>query len=376
MSCIKPRIALTTGDSAGIGPELVLHALNSPEIHKITDLVVYGSKSLLQQVSKECGIPFPSKIYTLQSLRDETNPLTGNLLINIEFDEQETIQPGMVQAACGAMAARWITDATRDVLEHRTDALVTAPINKKSLNLARIHYSGHTDMLASLCGTKNPCMTFFTPGLIIALATIHIAIADVPKALNAAHLKHIAKLIHQACLQQGITNPKLGILALNPHGGEGGLFGDEESRIILPAIQEIRKEGIDISDPLVPDTAFTWLYPPRKKAPYNAYIAMYHDQALIPFKMAAFDKGVNVTLGLPIIRTSPDHGTAFDLAWQGKATPTSLFEAIKLAAKMSGTPHNIKARSFPCGGQEESPDAVLYRDQKEQIPDTPSVARH
>jgi len=335
MSCVKPRIALSTGDCAGIGPELVLYALNAPEICSEVDLTVYGSKDLLARVADKCGIQLPADIRTLPSLDCETPLFTGHILVDIGIDEPEQIRAGVVQAACGAAAAKWIEAATGDILRGRADALVTAPINKESLNQAGIFFSGHTEMLASLCDAKDPCMAFFTPGLIIALATIHTAIANIPATLNAAQLLRIAKLIHQACIRQGIENPKLGMLALNPHAGENGLFGDEENRIIWPAIAAIRKEGIDISQPLVPDTAFTWLYPPRKDAPYNAYIAMYHDQALIPFKMAAFDKGVNVTLGLPIIRTSPDHGTAFDIAWQGIASPNSFFEAIKLAAKMS-----------------------------------------
>ena len=335
MSYVKPRIALSTGDCAGIGPELVLRALNSPDISATADLVVYGSKILLERVSTACGTPFPTEMQIYQDLREEKDRTSGHTLVNIEFDDPQKIKAGVVQAVCGEAAAKWIEAAATDVLNHRANALVTAPLNKESLNKAGISFSGHTEMLAALCGVSEPCMAFFTPGLIVALATIHTAIANVPKELNPKKLIRIAKLINQACIKQGITNPQLGMLALNPHAGENGIFGDEEQRIIQPAIEEIRRAGIHISGPLVPDTAFTWLYPPKREAPCNAYIAMYHDQALIPFKMAAFDKGVNVTLGLPIIRTSPDHGTAFGLAWQGKASPNSLFAAIRLAAKMS-----------------------------------------
>jgi 4-hydroxythreonine-4-phosphate dehydrogenase len=189
-------------------------------------------------------------------------------------------------------------------------------------------------MLASLCGCDDPCMSFFTPGLIISLVTTHTPINRVSALLSIDKLIRVIKLTNEACLKQGIENPHIGLLALNPHAGENSLFGEEELQIIEPAIQQARKEGLKISGPLVPDTAFVWLYPPKKKAPFDAYIAMYHDQALIPFKMAAFDKGVNVTLGLPMVRTSPDHGTAFDLAWQGRASPNSFFEAIRLAARM------------------------------------------
>jgi len=337
MTCFKPRIAISTGDCAGIGPELVLRALNSPDLKATADLIVYGSRSVLQRVSTACGIPFPSDMHVVQSLQETPASLNGPLLVNIDSQALQSIKPGVVQAACGLAAANWITTAAKDVIEHRADALVTAPINKESFNKAGISFSGHTEMLAALCGVTDPCMAFFTPGLIVALATIHIAIADVPAALNRDRLVAIAKLIQRTCIDQGIKQPKLGILALNPHAGEGGLFGDEELHIIQPAIDDIRRAGININGPLVPDTAFKWLSSRMPQSPFDAYIAMYHDQALIPFKIAAFDKGVNVTLGLPIIRTSPDHGTAFNLAWQGKASPNSFFEAIHLALKMSST---------------------------------------
>ncbi|MDD2598881.1 MAG: 4-hydroxythreonine-4-phosphate dehydrogenase PdxA [Kiritimatiellae bacterium] len=334
MSRGKPRIALTLGDCAGIGPELVLHALNSTDIRATAELVVYGSKVVLQRVSAESKIPAPADLRVCDSLLDEDPGLPGPRLVNMELAEPHKIQPGVVQAACGQASADWISAAVADALGGRVNALVTAPINKEALHQAGVLFPGHTEMLAALCNAPQPCMAFFTPGLIIALATIHMALATVPAALNAALLLRIAKLLHQACLQQGIAEPRLGMLALNPHAGENGLFGDEEQRILQPAIALIRRAGITISEPLVPDTAFTWLYPPRREPPYHAYIAMYHDQALIPFKMVAFDQGVNVTLGLPIIRTSPDHGTAFDLAWQGQASPASFFEAIRLAASL------------------------------------------
>ena len=160
------------------------------------------------------------------------------------------------------------------------------------------------------------------------------AVSDVPGLLSLPSLTRTIRLTHEACLRFGVPRPRLGVLALNPHAGEHGLFGKEEDAVIRPAIALARESGIDASGPLVPDTAFTWLVP-GNPAPFDAYVAMYHDQALIPFKMVAFDTGVNVTLGLPLVRTSPDHGTAFDLAWQGKASPASLFSAIRLAADMA-----------------------------------------
>ena len=334
MSCKKPRIAVTTGDCAGIGPELVLYALNSKQIAENATLTVYGNLNILHRVSQQSGIRFNTETQILSSIVELDPDGKRNVLINTESADLENIKPALSQKVCGTYVARWIEMAVADTLAGRSDAIVTAPINKSSINMAGVNFPGHTEMLASLCKTRDPCMAFYTPGFIVSLATIHTALSNVPSLLKVDHLLNICRLTHQLCLQQGITNPRIGMLALNPHAGENGLFGTEEKTILTPAIKAARNKGINIDGPLVPDTAFTWLYPPRKPAPFDAYVAMYHDQALIPFKMAVFDKGVNITLGLPIIRTSPDHGTAFDLAWQGKASPNSFFEAIRLAAQM------------------------------------------
>ena len=235
------------------------------------------------------------------------------------------------------MAYTWICAAVRDIQAGMADALVTAPVNKEALHLAGVNFPGHTELLAHLTATPAPCMAFYSPGLVVSLATIHEALADVPRLLSIPSLLRVIRLTHTAGRGFGVDAPRIGVLALNPHAGEHGLFGDEEAKIIIPAIKQAKAEGIAASGPLVPDTAFTWLGKRPATPPFDAYVAMYHDQGLIPFKMVAFDTGVNVTLGLPVIRTSPDHGTAFDLAWQGKASPASLFSAITLAARMART---------------------------------------
>jgi 4-phospho-D-threonate 3-dehydrogenase / 4-phospho-D-erythronate 3-dehydrogenase len=330
----RPRIAVTSGDCAGIGPELILHALNSEELSERVRLMIYGSGAILERVSRVSGIPF-KRPALFASAAAAVSGCPGHILIETPADASLTaIQPGRVHSVCGETAARWIETAARDVIAGRAHALVTAPVSKEAMRLAGVPHPGHTELLAAICGAHDPCMTFFGPEMIVSLATIHTALSRVPSLLDIRKLVRIAALTRDACLRLGTPSPRIGMLALNPHGGENGMFGEEERDIITPAIEEARALGIDIRGPLVPDTAFTWLCPPRRPAPFDAWIAMYHDQALIPFKMTAFDDGVNATLGLPIIRTSPDHGTAFDLAWQGRASPSSFFAAMRLAARM------------------------------------------
>jgi 4-hydroxythreonine-4-phosphate dehydrogenase len=337
MPTARPRLALTLGDCAGIGPELVLRALASSVFAASCQLQVYGSLCLLSRVAASTEIPIPESLAVLPHARALEAPTDRHVLFDFPFETAGTLAPGVVQADCGAMAYAWICAAVRDIQNGRCDALVTAPLNKEALHLAGIRFPGHTEILADLTGTPDPCMAFYSPGLVVSLATIHEALADVPRLLTTPGLLRTIRLTRAACCGFGCEAPRLGVLALNPHAGEHGLFGDAEARVILPAIAQARAEGLDVSGPLVPDTAFTWLAARPARPPFDAYVAMYHDQGLIPFKMVAFDTGVNVTLGLPLIRTSPDHGTAFDLAWQGTASPDSLFSAIALAARMVRT---------------------------------------
>jgi 4-hydroxythreonine-4-phosphate dehydrogenase len=260
--------------------------------------------------------------------------------VDIPFPEAKTIEPGLVQKACGRQALACIERATQDVIEKRTDALVTAPINKEAMHLAGVTFPGHTELLADLTKSPaEPCMAFVAsvdqekPAFpMVSLVTIHEALAKVSSLLTIERIERVIRLTHEGCVKRGMSQPHIGVLAFNPHAGENGLFGDEEGRVILPAIERARKEGLHVSGPLVPDTAFL--------TRYDAVVAMYHDQGLIPFKMVAFDSGVNVTLGLPIIRTSPDHGTAFNIAWQGIASPESFKNAVLLATQMAATRNN------------------------------------
>ena len=330
---VLPRLAVTLGDPAGIGPELVLRALADRDVANICRLFVYGNRHVIMRVAEAARIPFPGDIAVLSpSAVVEGLPRVGHLLFDFPCDASETLLPGRVHAACGAQAYQFITSAVRDILAKRADALVTAPISKEALHRAGITFPGHTEMLGHLTGTPSPCMVFHSPAWMMGLVTIHEALADVPRLLTVERVLRTIRLTHEGCLRFGKPAPRIGVLAFNPHAGEQGLFGDEEERIIMPAIVQAKSEGLNISGPLVPDTAFIRCLGNGKASSFDAYVAMYHDQGLIPFKMVAFDTGVNVTMGLPFIRTAPDHGTAFDLGWQGRASAESFLSAIRLAA--------------------------------------------
>jgi len=326
-------IGITLGDPAGIGPELVLRLLAAPEWRSRVRPVIYGNASLLRRVAQAIRAPFPADLQVLPATAFDDNfpGAEDPLLLDFPFLEALTMTPGRVQAACGRMAAAWIERAACDALAGRIAAMVTGPINKHALHLAGIPHPGHTEMLAALTGAPHTAMLFWSPDLVVSLATIHLPLADVPAALTTERLLDTIRLTAEACVRFGRINLPIAVLALNPHAGEHGLFGSEEEQIILPAITAANAEGIPAVGPLVPDTAFA----EERRAAHAAYVAMYHDQGLIPFKMLAFAEGVNVTLGLPIVRTSPDHGTAFDIAWKGAADPSSFLAALHCAATLA-----------------------------------------
>jgi 4-hydroxythreonine-4-phosphate dehydrogenase len=327
---LRPRLAVTLGDPAGVGPELVLRLLADETLAAQCQMVVYGCTTLAMRVAEAARIAFPLKISLAGNL-----PL-GHEWVEIPFPEAMTVLPGRVQESCGRQALACIERATQDVIDKRAAALVTAPINKEAMHLAGVTFPGHTELLAYLTkSASDPCMAFVAsvdlekpPFPMVSLVTIHEPLAKVSSLLTIERIERVIRLTHDGCVKRGIPQPHIGVLAFNPHAGENGLFGDEEGRVIQPAINALRKEGLNVTGPLVPDIAF------RNR--YDAFVTMYHDQGLIPFKMVAFDSGVNVTLGLPIIRTSPDHGTAFSIAWQGIARPESLKNALLLAAQMAG----------------------------------------
>jgi 4-hydroxythreonine-4-phosphate dehydrogenase len=252
-----------------------------------------------------------------------------------------TIAPGQLSAEAGRLAFAAIERAVRLALEGEIDAIVTAPINKEALNKAGYAYPGHTEILAELTGSRGSCMMLAHDQLKVTHVSTHVALADVPKRVTPERLRHVFALTHEALLDLGIAKPRIGVCALNPHAGEGGLFGREDQDIIAPVIEEFRAKGIAIEGPIPGDT----VYVKALAGQFDAVVAMYHDQGHVAVKTLGFAmdpqtglmsslSGVNVTLGLPIVRTSVDHGTAFDIAGQGIANAASMIEAIEFAAKM------------------------------------------
>jgi len=311
----KPVIAVTMGDAAGVGPELCLCLLQRGGFDQAIPLII-GDIGLLERVA--------SRINVNLSITEIKDPLSG-------ASGLAGIEPGRNQAACGAAAARYIEAAASACLAGQYAAMVTAPISKKALNMAGVNYPGHTEMLADLTHTQNYAMLLYSDQVACAFVTCHQSLASVPKALSVERIVEVAELAHRHMrILRGVP-PRLCLLGLNPHAGEEGLFGDEEIRILRPAKDALLKRGIQIEGPLPPDTAFT----PSALKRFDCHIAMYHDQGGIPFKMLAFDTGVNITMGLPIIRTSPDHGTAFDIAWKGTVNPASFFSAYDLAVRLA-----------------------------------------
>jgi 4-hydroxythreonine-4-phosphate dehydrogenase len=241
---------------------------------------------------------------------------------------------GRVSAAAGRAAAQAVLRAAADVKEGRADALVTAPINKEALRAAGHPWPGHTEMLAEAAGAADVAMMFVGGGLRVALLTIHRPLRTVQEAVTPAEVRRVVRLVHRELPRFGVAAPRLALCGLNPHAGEHGLLGHEEEEVLRPAVSDLRGEGIDVSGPFPADSLFVR----AQRGEFDAVIAGYHDQGLIPVKLAAFGHAVNVTLGLPFVRTSVDHGTGFDIADKGVADASSLVEAMKVAAKLSGGP--------------------------------------
>ena len=328
----KPVLGLTSGDPAGIGPELCLRALREPAVLKHSTPVLFGDAAVLERVRQTAGIPF-AKCRTISSAELASLPrVTRPLIVDCAAMKGAEVVPGEISAVCGRAGYIYIQKAIRAAQAGIIDAIVTAPIHKESLNLAGVPFPGHTEIFTALTKSKRSCMMLYSDQLTVSMATTHIGYADVPRQLSTRRLRDVIELTAEAVRRMRRRAPRLGVCGLNPHAGEHGLFGNrEEEKFVAPAVAQARERGIDATGPLVPDAVFS----KDRRRRYDAIVTLYHDQGHIPFKLLAFDTGVNITLGLPIIRTSVDHGTAFDIAWQGKADPTSLFSAIRVAADLA-----------------------------------------
>jgi 4-hydroxythreonine-4-phosphate dehydrogenase len=292
VSAQRPVVAITAGDPAGIGPEIARKAAEDPRVQALCEPKIYGAHA---------GTRFES---------------------------------GVLSAEAGRAAYEAICDAVRDASEGRVAAIATAPVNKLAFSRAGLPWKGHTDLLAHLTGAPRAAMMFWSEPLKVVLATVHVPLAEVPRLLTRDLLRDIVDLTARELPRFGITRPRLALAGLNPHAGEDGLLGSEDETVLRPAVSDAKRRGIDIEGPFPGDTIFGRAV----RGEFDAVVACYHDQGLIPVKLLAFGRSVNVTLGLPIIRTSVDHGTAFDIAGEGIADPSSMIEAVLLAARLS-KPH-------------------------------------
>ena len=309
-----PALAITLGDPTGIGPEVVAGALAAspaPVLHRVT---VYGDPEVLERAARAMGVESPAVAFAASA----------------SFGPHE---PGKPDEAAGVAQVSWLEDAIASARRGEVAGLVTAPISKTWAQRAGLAFPGHTELLAERLGAPEVAMMFAGPRLKVALATVHLPLSEVSDALDPARIAAVAGLLARALADDfGIPAPRIGVVGLNPHAGEGGLIGREELELIAPAIERARAAlpGATLAGPLVPDAAFRDALDGR----HDGLVAMYHDQALIPVKVVDFESAVNVTLGLPIVRTSPDHGTAYDIAGQGVARSASFAAALRLAVEM------------------------------------------
>jgi len=317
------------GDPAGVGPEIIAKMIDSNEIFSLCRPYIIGDAGIMKKLVEEMHLSITVK--SIASL-GEADPGKGELdVLDLKNVNLSGHKWGTPDKSSGAAIVDYIKKAVELCMKNEADAMVTAPINKEIMNAAGHHFAGHTELLAHLTGAKEFGMMFVGGGLRVILATIHVALKDVPRHITTANVLKTLRLAHKAMKYFGIEGPRIGVAALNPHAGEGRLFGSEEWDEILPAVIKAREEGIHASDPVPADTLF---YKARNNY-YDIVVAMYHDQGLAPLKMLAFGNAVNVTVGLPIIRTSVDHGTAYDIAGKGCADPASLIAAVKLAVHMT-----------------------------------------
>jgi 4-hydroxythreonine-4-phosphate dehydrogenase len=285
---LKPRVAITVGDPAGIGPEVAHLAAADSRVREACEPILYEPPSA------------------------------------------RTFEPGTLSAEAGRAAYETVVRAVEDVRRGRVAAIATGPVNKEAFHLAGLPWSGHTDLLAHLSGARTVAMMLHSEALRVVLATVHIALADVPKALTAEAMERTIRLTACELPKFGYPRPRIAVAGLNPHAGEHGLFGREEETAIRPAVESCRAAGLDVSGPFPADTLFVRAH----RGEFDVVVCCYHDQGLIPVKLVAFGQAVNVTLGLPFVRTSVDHGTAFDIAGRGVADPESMIASTLLAAKL------------------------------------------
>jgi 4-hydroxythreonine-4-phosphate dehydrogenase len=324
----KPVIAITIGDFNGIGPEVTLKSIVSPKVRRSCRPLLIGPLAIFQWHAKRLGFKL-----NLQPFRAPLSEMDGRAIpvFDLGIFHARDIRIGRISPVAGTTAGLALHKGTELCLQREVAALVTAPVSKSALSLAGYSYPGQTELLAELTESDHVTMMLVSKALRIGLVTVHVPLRDVAASLSLEKVfETIAVVNHSLTRDFGIRKPKVGVLALNPHGGEGGLFGTEDQRVVEPAVALAKTQHVQASGPFSSDAFFG----NRRHEEFDAVVAMYHDQGLIPLKLTSFGEAVNFSAGLKIVRTSPDHGTAFDIAGRGIANPGSMIEAIRLAAQI------------------------------------------
>lgn len=322
----QTRLGITMGDPAGIGPEIIVKLYQH---NALPDCVIYGDSNTIKRTMRMLGLERP-----IQTLTTADEAIDPNALPVYQACDPVSVDlaPGRISAEAGKAAYQCVDRAIDDALEGQLQGIITAPLNKQAIHMAGYDFPGHTEILAHRCGDVPVAMMLANNAIRVVLVTIHIPLGQVAQTISIDLEIQAIELAHRACEQLGINAPRVAVAALNPHAGEAGKFGNEEQRIITPAIEQARALGIDVSGPWPGDTIFGR----ARTGEFDVVVAQYHDQGLIPVKYLGIDEGVNITVGLPFVRTSVDHGTAFDIAGKGLASESSLAQAVDIARILVG----------------------------------------
>lgn len=326
---MKPILGITMGDAAGIGPEIIAKSLNDSHIYEIARPVVFGAKKIMERAVKIVDVPL-----TCNAVHDiESSGNTFGIIDIVDLDNLPDDLPfAQVDARAGKAAYEYIERAVATAMQEKIHAIVTAPLNKEALNKGGAHYPGHTEILGTLSGQKDYAMMLVSGALKVIHVSTHVPLRQACDLVKKDRVLNVIKLADEAVKMMGIPQPRIAVAGLNPHCGEGGLFGNEDDLEIVPAVKAARAQGIHVTGPVPPDSVF---HRAANLKEFDIVVVMYHDQGHIPIKVLGFETGVNVTVGLPCIRTSVDHGTAFPVAGKGMADSRSMTEALLLGAQMA-----------------------------------------
>ncbi|UQZ73820.1 4-hydroxythreonine-4-phosphate dehydrogenase PdxA [Niallia circulans] len=331
MSNVKPIVGITMGDAAGVGPEIILKSLGKEEMYTISRPLVIGDSKILNRAKQFVNSDLAIQNISVEEINEITYDYGTVYCLDLNLLD-ETLPVGKVAPEAGNAAFQYLAKAIELAKEGKIHAICTAPLNKEALHKGGHKYPGHTEILADLTGTQDFSMMLSAPNLKVIHVTTHVGILDAVKMINPERVYHVIKLAHDTLQKSGISNPKIAVCGINPHAGENGLFGyGEEEEKVIPAVERAQKEGIEAVGPLPADTLFFRTV----RGDFDIVVAMYHDQGHGPVKVLGLDAGVNITVGLPIIRTSVDHGTAFDIAGKGIADEKSLMEAMRQAVELA-----------------------------------------